>query len=59
MSPGSSCCSTSSTTACMHGPTASASSTPRFWPRRSARVRFGLTEAHGKGMALQFNYFTG
>ena len=37
----------------------SASSTPRTWPPLSARVRFGLTEAHGKGMALQFNYFTG
>ena len=33
----------------------SASFTPRSW-RRFRSLRFGLNDAHGKGMAVQFNY---
>ena len=38
-------------------PASSASSTPPILASAFRSLRFGLTEAHGKGMALQFNYF--
>ena len=34
----------------------SASSTRRFLRPRFVRLRFGVNEAHGKGMAMQVNY---
>ncbi len=39
-----------------HGPTAERQLYTTFLASAFRSVRFGLTEAHGKGMALQFNY---
>ncbi len=47
-----------STTACAHGAKAEQELYTTFLASAFRSVRFGLTEAHGKGMALQFNYLT-
>lgn len=41
-----------------HGPKAEAQLYTTFLASAFRSVRFGVTEAHGKGMALQFNYLT-
>lgn len=41
-----------------HGPTAERQLYTTFLASAFRSLRFGLTEAHGKGMALQFNYLT-
>ena len=41
-----------------HGPTAERQLYTTFLASAFRSMRFGLTEAHGKGMALQFNYLT-
>lgn len=41
-----------------HGPSAERQLYTTFLASAFRSLRFGLTEAHGKGMALQFNYLT-
>ena len=42
----------------MDGPSAERQLYTTFLASAFRSLRFGLTEAHGKGMALQFNYLT-
>ena len=54
---GCSCCSTCSTTSCCpRGADAERKLYTTFLASSFRTLRFGVNEAHGKGMALQFNY---